>query len=658
MNFKNKKTFLISIALLAVAVFIFLPARAHADLITSIAGGAIGFAFGTVSYIVGFIGGLLFSLAGWFVDWALYTNSVVTQTPVVKIGWAIARDLANLCFVLVILIIAFATALRIEEYGMKKLLGKLILMAFLINFSLVIAGVFIDFAGVITEFFISRASISPGQMATALATAFAPQRLMKPDQAESSILGMDLEHFGTGMLTMIAGLFFTIFFTVISLIAMLALGVMLFVRFIVLTFLLILAPLAWVLGIIPGLSKYTSHEWWDKFIKWTFFAPATSFFIYLAIMITNHNVNVNGQSLSNPILAYTDKVLPAITGGVDLNQTLAGSMQNPAAIFGQMIAVIGILIGGMIAADKIGISVARSFVGKGSLTEKFTKGMGTWAGRRGSRLATLPFRAGPLKNLPEGLEKFAGSAGTKGGPIRRMFGKAGRFLSTPVREAGSALSGFKGLATKQVAAGEEKLKKMPLDEQIKGYNALTLPERLAFIKNGKGLDKIPFDSLSRDINQMKRYGMEANAKELYSSIPTLDKDIRKNLATGTPASLLAAQTAINTMLNQFKPEDFSKLQFKAIKEMPRGADAMEMIVKNLIENDQSAALAQVYKLASRTERRNHPTAPTEGLDVLISDYINTQATAAGQTKAAWLAANKKKINKWQGKNAMGTDWGL
>ena len=76
------------------------------------------------------------------------------ESDVVKEGWKIVRDLTNVFFVLVLLIIAFATILRIETYGMKALLPKLIIAALLINFSLVISYVFLDFAGVITNTFL------------------------------------------------------------------------------------------------------------------------------------------------------------------------------------------------------------------------------------------------------------------------------------------------------------------------------------------------------------------------------------------------------------------------------------------------------------------------------------------------------------------------
>src|SRR3989344_7921170 len=98
-----------------------------------------------ITYIIGVIGGLLIQLAGYLVDWMLRLNSQIldSSNTLMYTGWRIARDFANLGFVLLTVIIAFATILRYKEYGYQKLLFNLIKAAILVNFSLAIAGAFI-----------------------------------------------------------------------------------------------------------------------------------------------------------------------------------------------------------------------------------------------------------------------------------------------------------------------------------------------------------------------------------------------------------------------------------------------------------------------------------------------------------------------------------
>jgi len=77
-----------------------------------------------------------------------------SHLDIVKIGWQVTRDLSNMFFILFIVVIAFATILRFEKYGIKKLLPKIIIIVLLINFSYVICAVIIDFSNITADFFI------------------------------------------------------------------------------------------------------------------------------------------------------------------------------------------------------------------------------------------------------------------------------------------------------------------------------------------------------------------------------------------------------------------------------------------------------------------------------------------------------------------------
>ena len=126
-----------------------------------------------VAYLIGYVAGKMVFLGGTLTNWALDLNSQLINNPTVQTGWVVTRDLTNLGFVLAIILIAFATILRVETYQMQKLLWKLIVAALLVNFSLVIAGVFLDFSGILTNFFIQRATnYNPSQLGAGLADAF------------------------------------------------------------------------------------------------------------------------------------------------------------------------------------------------------------------------------------------------------------------------------------------------------------------------------------------------------------------------------------------------------------------------------------------------------------------------------------------------------
>jgi len=91
---------------------------------------------------------ILFEYAVWF----NVTKSILNVAAVGQ-AWGVMQGLANMFFILVLLWIALATIFDFEEYTAKNLLPKLIIMALLINFSLVITGIVVDFSNGLGYYF-------------------------------------------------------------------------------------------------------------------------------------------------------------------------------------------------------------------------------------------------------------------------------------------------------------------------------------------------------------------------------------------------------------------------------------------------------------------------------------------------------------------------
>src|SRR3989344_7290118 len=98
--------------------------------------------------------GVALGVAVSFANWAIQPAYIINST-VVQIGWGVTRDLANMFFILILLGIALDYIL-FQSFGVKRALPMLIVVALLINFSLPIAGIFIDFANVFSDFFITK----------------------------------------------------------------------------------------------------------------------------------------------------------------------------------------------------------------------------------------------------------------------------------------------------------------------------------------------------------------------------------------------------------------------------------------------------------------------------------------------------------------------
>ncbi len=198
-------------------------------------------------------------------------NGFINEKSIVM-AWTIIRDFSNMFFILILLVIAFATILRIESYNMKKWLPKLLIMAVLINFSRTIAGLIIDFSQVFMMTFISALGTGSG-----FVEALGIQGFF--DMADEELKTNEPVNFFSTLVGMLFGLIYLLIATVV-LIVIFAVLVM---RIVMLWIYVVLSPLAFLLAAFPGGQKYSSR-WWDEFIKQVITGPILAFFVWLALI--------------------------------------------------------------------------------------------------------------------------------------------------------------------------------------------------------------------------------------------------------------------------------------------------------------------------------------------------------------------------------------
>ena len=249
----------------------------------------------------------------------------------------------------------------------------------MVNFSLVIAGVFIDTAGIVTDFFVGKSTgMSPTNMATILASVFDVQKMIEVDPG--TFKTNPLESFGAALLIAIASTLFIMIFTIIAAIVLFAIFIMFLSRYVVLSVLLIFSPLvlvAWIFPATQGLYK----QWWGKFMQWTFFAPICTFFLYLSIVGLQ-------KTSDNPARLFSSSVL---------TKDALGSFSGPLLqAIGQMVMAVGLLMASLFVAQKMGIEGSNTFYG---WAQSAAKGVGRGAQRVGWRGATRVTGAGPTRTL-------------------------------------------------------------------------------------------------------------------------------------------------------------------------------------------------------------------------------------------------------------------
>jgi len=287
-SFIDKYRKVISCVLLLAVLGIVLPSTASAGWAKDLVEGAVnGFLVAiilAVSMLGIVISGALANIIGGMLLWIMSGGVGVSFThmtgadlnPAILYGWPIARDLANIFIVLGFVIIGVSTALRFREYEAKKLLPKLIIAALLVNFSLLICGVFIDGSNIVTTQFLKGG----GFLAKSAKQAVIDQVSIIWDKTSFSNIERLPDLVGTCVGFM---------FTNIMMIVVFALFFFMFlVRYMALWILVILSPLAFVFYVFPFTNQFFKM-WWSNFFKWCVVGIPGAFFIYMADIIASNS---------------------------------------------------------------------------------------------------------------------------------------------------------------------------------------------------------------------------------------------------------------------------------------------------------------------------------------------------------------------------------
>lgn len=424
----------------------------------------------------------LFSVSGQLMDFSMaYTLNSANYgktsdgSSFVEKGWIITRDLSNLLFIIILMWIAIKMILGIGND--KKLLGTIIVVGLLINFSLFFARVIIDASNILGKVFYDNMGVDTGSdeyihnpwigegeksISVAIVSNFNPQKLF--NQAGT----LDL-HTESGVVdeaaVVDAGPFIIIILimSVINLIGMYVFFVVAFIligRVIGLWILMIFAPIAFISYILPPgasktLDKMHHSVWWPELMQQSFVVPIFLFFLYLILLFMNTGFLSGFKTFTNstsggilsvvvPLIIITMLLLKA----KDIATKMSGDVGQAFSKMGS--AVGGLALGGALGAyGKLG----RATIGK--------------AGERianSETMMNMQRRGGLMGSIAGGVRSGAKATGSASFDARGVSGITGAMKGAGVTGFGeSAKGGYKGYAERQ-----DKRQKETADELVKG----------------------------------------------------------------------------------------------------------------------------------------------------------------------------------------------
>ena len=217
----------------------------------------------------------------------------VLESSVVQVGWQFTSSLANTAIIVALVVIGLATILGKENYGAKKTLPKLIIVALLINFSLVFVAAIVDiFQIIMNTFAVGNLDVVSG-ITDAILESWETNVLIM-----TGYLGGLMTSF---MIPFISGIaqftFVTVSTTILlptiiqsimqALTSFIIAGILFiyaflfYARIFIIQILAILSPLAFVSWILPKTKKLWD-QWIQALIEWCSLGVVLFFFLLLS----------------------------------------------------------------------------------------------------------------------------------------------------------------------------------------------------------------------------------------------------------------------------------------------------------------------------------------------------------------------------------------
>jgi len=352
--------------------------------------------------IAQFLGEILIFVSTFLVRVSSYSD--FENADFVIRGWTAVRDLSNMFFIVVLLAIAIATILRIEQYSFKRLLFKLLLMSLLINFSKSIVGFIIEASQVVMLFFFD--AYKNGIEGVLLKDLLHLDKLLDIT-IDSGVATVDF----TDVLGVVIG---AVIMLIVSIVTVGTIVIVLLFRIVALWILIIFSPLVFLLHAVPSGAAYASR-WWGMFTKYVITGPILAFFLWLSLSATT-----GGDNITTNLLNDSDTGLGGSISAFFESDTLFSFLVGISLLIGALWATsqMGVM-GGNIATKAIGqLQTRGAAAGKGIIRVAGTT----------SRITPLARRVG-----------FAAKKGIERVPLAKLVTQTGR-QQAALKQQGSWLT--------------------------------------------------------------------------------------------------------------------------------------------------------------------------------------------------------------------------
>ncbi|MFH1405355.1 MAG: hypothetical protein ABIH21_04660 [Patescibacteria group bacterium] len=402
------------------------------------------------------------------------------NSQVVAVGWSIVRDVVNLFFVAVLIIIAFGTILGVSRFNWVQQVPRLLIFAIVINFSKTLASLMVDIGQVVMLTFANAIKdIAAGnfiQMLGLTEIINISTTGMAQDATQSGSKGFEgFDLLASGIAAMLlVGWVAIVIFILVLIIAM---------RIVMIWVLIVLAPIAWFMGGAKGVVKSGAYEkWWEQFTCWVTVGPILTFFLWLALAVAGAgNIAVSENMVS------TDTANPSSPSGLILS--IFESHKLMSFIIGMAMIVAGFEAAGEACGSASGML-------SGALKQA-RKGIPLAIG--GAALASAKFGGKTAGKAALGTGKYLGDrvgrnvseklADTKLGILTKK-GRA-RIFEDKARNAGG---GIRALIYGKLADSSKKAYREKVKDTTKSFEGTSRATKVSYLESMAKGEKGPWDA--------------------------------------------------------------------------------------------------------------------------------------------------------------------
>lgn len=316
---------------------------------------------------------------------------LVADNSGTKIAWELARNLANIMFIIafLVIIISQVTSMGINNYGIKKMLPRLVVAAIAVNVSYYICQLAVDLSNItgweIKDFLVQTAQqVSPDRAAMPVPTGIDTQT------SDGTLAALAIGILALGAVFLLLPVLFSVIMMVA--ITCMVITIILLLRKAIIVLLVVVSPIAFVLYLLPNTERLF-NRWLKMFGQLLMVFPVVAL-LFGGGQLASNIVLVAGSQQGSQ--AYSDSSqkciqLPSNTGGSaqvgncrtsgSATPVLLGLVAAGIAV-APLIAVWSVLKGALAAAGAIGGKIQSGVSRAGGSLSKGARSADQWKNKR------------------------------------------------------------------------------------------------------------------------------------------------------------------------------------------------------------------------------------------------------------------------------------